>query len=135
MISEHGPAVNDCHDPYSPRRPGGANSVITDTAPPNSPPADSPWSTRRNVSSQGARAPACAYVGSAPISVVATVISVITRTSTGRRPIRSPRWPKSAAPTGRKKNASANAAYVFTSPSISLPPSGVKSRAAVIVAK
>ena len=127
--------MNDCHAPYSPRRPGGANSVITDTAPPNSPPADSPWRTRRNVSSQGARAPACAYVGNTPISVVATVISVITRTSTGRRPTRSPSRPKSAAPTGRKKNASAKDAYVLTRASASLPPSGVKNRAAMIVAK
>ena len=76
-----------------------------------------------------------AYVGSAPISVVAAVISTITRISTGRRPIRSPSRPNSAAPTGRKKNASAKDAYVFTSASASLPPSGVKKRAAMTVAK
>lgn len=76
-----------------------------------------------------------AYVGSTPISVVAPVIRTITRISTGLRPIRSPSLPNRAAPTGRKKNASAKEAYVFTSASASLPPSGVKKRAAMIVAK
>ncbi len=40
--------------------------------------------------------------------------------------------PKSAAPTGRRKNVSANDAYACTSPSTPLPPSGVKDRAALI---
>ncbi len=44
----------------------------------------------------------------APISVVAPVISSSTRIRVGRRPIRSPSRPNTAAPTGRKKKASAN---------------------------
>ncbi len=87
------------------------------------------------MSSQGARAPTVAYVGRTPISVVAPVISAITRTSTGRRPTRSPSRPNRVAPTGRKKNASANEAYVRTSPSAAPAPSGVKNRAAITVAK
>lgn len=62
---------------------------------------------RSSVSSHGAAAPSVAYVGSRPIKVVAPVISKMTRISVGRRPIRSPTRPKTAAPTGRKKKASA----------------------------
>ncbi|MDX3516994.1 hypothetical protein [Streptomyces scabiei] len=36
---------------------------------------------------------------------------------------------------GRKKNPGAYEAYVFTRPSTSLPPSGMKHRAAMAVAK
>ncbi len=108
---------------------------MTETAPPNSPPADSPCRIRSSVRSHGAAAPIEAYVGSRPIIAVAPVIRQTTRTSAGRRPTRSPSRPNTAAPTGRKKKARANDAYALTSPSTSLPPSGVKNWAAMTVAK
>ncbi|MNN62009.1 hypothetical protein D3C81_1772770 [compost metagenome] len=49
--------VSDCQAPNRPRLPLGANSVISDTAPPNSPPANSPWNMRNRVSSSGAATP------------------------------------------------------------------------------
>lgn len=60
--------VNDCHDPYNPRLPGGANSVITDTAP-ELPSRGQTLEHPRKVSSQGARAATVLYVGSAPLVV------------------------------------------------------------------
>ncbi|MEV3967716.1 hypothetical protein AB0K68_06185 [Streptomyces sp. NPDC050698] len=58
--------------------------------------------------STGSRVPSPAsHPPTAPMGVVATVIGVITRTGTGRRP-RPPSRPKSAASTGRKKIASPN---------------------------
>ncbi len=127
--------MKDCHAPYRPRFPSGAHSVIKATAPPNSPPAERPWTIRSAVSNQGAAAPAVAYVGSAPISVVAPVIVTTAAISTGRRPKRSPARPRRNAPSGRKKKASANVAYVLTRASAAPPPCGVKKLAATTVAK
>ncbi|MNV39410.1 hypothetical protein D3C71_1309880 [compost metagenome] len=49
--------VSDCQAPNRPRFPFGANSVISETAPPNSPPANSPWNMRNRVSNSGAATP------------------------------------------------------------------------------
>jgi hypothetical protein len=49
----------------------------------------------------GAAMPICAVVGSRPMSVVPAPIRVIDTISTVLRPIRSPKWPKIAPPSGR----------------------------------
>lgn len=98
--------MND-HAPYAPRLPGGADSTMRDTAPPISPPAEMPCTTRQRVSRIGARAPTAACVGSTPIAAVASAIMVMISSRTGLRPQRSVSGPKTAAPSGRRKNASA----------------------------
>ena len=45
--------------------------------------------------------PIVAYVGSTPIRTLAMPISSSVEISVALRPIRSPQWPKIAAPTGR----------------------------------
>ena len=102
--------VNDCQAPYSPRLPRGANSVISDTAPPYSPPANSPCRMRSPVMISGAAMPILAYTGTRPMAAVARVIIINTMISVGLRPIRSPRRPKTTAPSGRKKKAMAKEA-------------------------
>ncbi len=87
--------------PNRPRRPFGAYSVDISTAPPHSPPTPSPWTRRSTTSSTGARNPIDAYVGSSPISVVATPIITSEMISMFLRPRRSPKWPKTTPPIGR----------------------------------
>jgi hypothetical protein len=53
-----------------------------------------------------------ACVGSRPMAAVAADIMPMMRTRTGRRPMRSVRAPKTAAPTGRRKNARAKSRNV-----------------------
>ena len=48
----------------------------------------------------GAQIPTCSYVGKNPTAKVAPPINVMVIKKTGRRPIRSPREPKIAAPRG-----------------------------------
>jgi hypothetical protein len=55
----------------------------------------------------GAAMPMLAYVGRTPIAAVATLISMMTKTSMRWRPMRSPRWPQMIPPRGRKKNETA----------------------------
>ena len=58
--------------------------------------------TQRSASSsQPAAAPACACVGSSAVASIAALISAIDSNMVGRRPWRSPIWPKTIAPSGR----------------------------------
>ena len=56
--------------------------------------------------------------GSSPIRTVATPISSSVEISVRLRPIRSPKWPNTTAPTGRAKNATANVANEATVPAV-----------------
>ena len=56
-------------------------------------------------SSAGAIGPATAYVGKNAISSVDAPISISDATSVDLRPMRSPKWPKAMAPTGRATKA------------------------------
>src|SRR5262249_56329179 len=55
----------------------------------------------------GAAAPTAAWVGSRPIKKVAIPINMRVATSVLLRPMRSPKWPKIMAPTGRAANPTA----------------------------
>ena len=96
--------------PYHARFPGGAFSIASNTAPPHSPPSPSPWPKRNNARRDGASTPIVEYVGNAPIATVDSPIVSSAATSVALRPTRSPKWPKSAEPTGLAKNAMANVA-------------------------
>ena len=98
------------HEPKNPRRPGGAFSTAMIAAPPHSPPTAKPWARRSTHSRIGAAIPICANVGSNPMRAVATVITVNVRIRVDLRPIRSPRWPATKAPTGRARNPTPNVA-------------------------
>ena len=50
-----------------------------------------------------------AVLGSRPTPTVAMPINSNVTTNVCVRPMRSPKWPKTAAPTGRARNAEANA--------------------------
>ena len=63
-----------------------------------------PCNTRPIVSSTAPQLPIDSYDGTSPIPVVATPINTNVVTSSAFRPMRSPKWPKSAAPTGRARN-------------------------------
>ena len=62
---------------------------------------------RSSTSRIGAQTPTCEYVGSRPISTVATPMSISVVTSIDLRPILSPKWPKTMPPTGRAKKPTA----------------------------
>ena len=76
-------------------------------APAASPPTEKPWSMRSRISRIGAAAPITAYGGRKPMPAVATLISMITATSTRCLPMRSPRIPKNTDPSGLTKNDTA----------------------------
>jgi hypothetical protein len=88
-------------DAANPRLPPGACSRAMSMAPPHSPPTASPCRIRNTISRTGATAPTWAVVGSRPMTVVAIPMVTIDVTSTPLRPIRSPKWPKIAPPSGR----------------------------------
>src|SRR5207237_5103337 len=96
--------------PYQARRPGGAFSIASRTAPPHSPPSPRPWPKRQIASSSGAARPIVAYVGSVPIATVEIPIVSSAATSVVLRPMRSPKWPKTAEPIGRATKAIAKVA-------------------------
>ena len=96
--------------PYQPSLPRGAFSVASSTAPPHSPPRPRPWPNRHSASSAGAAMPMAAYVGSRPMATVDNPIVSSAATRVALRPMRSPKWPNRAEPTGRAKNASAKVA-------------------------
>lgn len=73
-------------------------------APAASPPTENPCRMRRRINSAGAATPIAAYVGRTPMPAVATLISMITKTSIFCLPILSPRMPQTTAPSGRTKN-------------------------------
>jgi len=91
--------------PNQARRPSGAFSVAISAAPPHSPPSPAPCRKRSAARSHGARTPAVAYPGSAPIRVVARPIISMVATSADLRPIRSPKCPNRNEPTGRARKA------------------------------
>ncbi|MGX1471763.1 UNVERIFIED_CONTAM: hypothetical protein RKD50_000571 [Streptomyces canus] len=69
----------------------------------------------------GALMPMEADDGTRPIRVVETPMSSRVAISIARRPSRSPRWPASAAPTGRKKKLMPMVAKEMTSESSPSP--------------
>lgn len=81
----------------------------------NSPPTDSPWSSRASTSTTGERTPTAAYVGVSPTSRLLPPISRMVTVSAARRPCRSAIAPISSPPTGRMKNPTANTANVDSS--------------------
>jgi hypothetical protein len=89
--------------PARPRRLAGACSTAMRTAPPHSPPAETPWMMRRSSRRMGAAIPICENVGRTPMSVVAAPMRMSVITSIARRPITSPKWPARNAPSGRKR--------------------------------
>ena len=84
-----------------PRRLREPHSIASSTEPPHSPPTPRPCATRSSTSSTGARTPIEAYVGRQPIRNVPTPMRSSVATRVPLRPIRSPKWPKIAAPIGR----------------------------------
>ena len=71
--------------------------------------------------SHPAAAPTIACVGSTAVTAIAAVMSPIDRSSTRRRPYLSPRLPKNAAPTGRRRYVAAKTKSVAAVPEA--PPS------------
>ena len=90
-----------------PRCSGLPCSETIRTAPPHSPPSAKPWMSRRVISRIGASTPTDGYVGSSPMQKVAPPIIISEMTRSFLRPIRSPKWPKTRAPTGRAKKPTA----------------------------
>ena len=85
----------------SPRRRWSPHSIESVIEPPHSPPTPMPCRIRSTTSSIGAHTPIDEYVGITPIAKLARPISSSVEISVALRPIRSPQWPKIAAPTGR----------------------------------
>ena len=94
-------------DVCSPRLPSGACSARKVIAPAASPPTEKPCSMRSSTIMIGAAMPIAEYGGSRPSPAVATLISMITATSTRCLPIRSPRIPKNTDPSGRTRKETA----------------------------
>ena len=96
--------------PYQPCFPGGAFSVASSTAPPHSPPSPKPCPNLQSASKNAAPTPMEEYVGNSPISTVETPMVSKAVTKVALRPIRSPKCPNKADPTGRAKKARAKVA-------------------------
>ncbi len=84
----------------NPRRFAGAHSPAMRTDPLHSPPTASPCTARNSVSSTALAGPIVAYDGTRPTAIVAAPISIIVVMRSDFLPTRSPKWPKSAAPSG-----------------------------------
>jgi hypothetical protein len=108
-----------------PRRSRGAYSAASSAAPPHSPPTASPCTNRRATRMIGAATPIVAALGNRPTATVDAPIDVSVRISVRLRPSRSPRCPKSTAPSGRARNATANVAMAATVPAAA-PSAGKK---------
>ena len=91
--------------PYKARLFGGAFSVASKIAPPHSPPKPKPWPKRHTASKMGAAMPMAAYEGSRPMATVETPMVSSDATSVALRPMRSPKCPNKAEPTGRATKA------------------------------
>ena len=87
--------------------PRARDSIVISAPPAHSPPTEIPCSARSATSRIGASSPTLAYVGRQPIATVEPPISSSVMTSIALRPMRSPKWPKIAAPTGRKRKPDA----------------------------
>src|SRR5699024_565901 len=94
----------------NPRKFGFEYSAIKAAPPPNSPPAENPWTHLARTSRTGANTPMTPKVGRTPVRKVVPDIGAITRTSTSWRPIRSADGPNTKPPRGRKINAVPKAA-------------------------
>ena len=91
----------------SPRRFCLPHSMDSSTEPLHSPPTATPCSTRSTTSRMGAATPIVEVPGSTPTRALASPIISSVMISVALRPIRSPQWPKMAAPTGRAANPTA----------------------------
>ncbi len=84
---------------------------------------------------RGAATPSVAYVGTQPTATVAQPVRSSEAKRTGRRPYRSPTWPKRTEPSGRATNPAAkvpNAARVPASGEKDGKKSGPRTRAAAV---
>ena len=102
--------------PYRARRRDEACSVAMSTAPPHSPPTPKPCTRRSSTSRIGAPMPIAAKVGRTPIRKVAPPVSSRVSTSIDLRPIRSPKCPITAAPSGRATKPTAKVAKAASVP-------------------
>ena len=91
----------DASEAIRPRRCRGAPSSKYATTPVYSPPTEKPITQRSRNSAQPAAAPTWAWVGSKAVASIAAVISATDISSIRRRPVRSPIWPNTTAPSGR----------------------------------
>jgi hypothetical protein len=87
-----------------PRCFGAAHSPAISTDPLHSPPTLSPCRTRPIVSSTAPQMPITSYDGISPMPTVAIPIIIMVMMRSAFRPTRSPKWPKSTAPSGRATN-------------------------------
>ena len=104
------------------RLPSLAYSVASRAAPDHSPPSPRPWKKRSSVSMAGAHRPIWKYVGSRPMRNVAMPMVSSEPMSVVLRPTRSPRWPKTTAPSGRATNAAPKVAMEASRAVLSSPP-------------
>ncbi len=109
-----------------PRLPGPADSTRKVVEAANSPPTESPWSSRAPTSTTGARIPADAYVGVRPTSRLLPPIRRMVTVSAARRPCRSATAPISRPPTGRMKKPTAKTAKVESRGTREFPAPGGK---------
>ncbi|COZ47603.1 Uncharacterised protein [Mycobacterium tuberculosis] len=86
----------------------GAYSALSSAEPAHSPPTANPCSSRMVVRISGAAAPMATVVGTSPTVTVARPMINSVATRVFLRPRRSPKYPKTAAPNGRDRNATAN---------------------------
>ena len=96
--------------PYLPRLAIGAYSALSNADPAHSPPTAKPWSKRRASSSSGAATPMVAAPGTRPTPTVDRPMISNVAIRVCLRPSRSPKCPKTAAPTGRETKATPNVA-------------------------
>jgi hypothetical protein len=102
--------------PKNPRRRSGEYSAMNVAAPPYSPPAEKPWTTRSRMSRAGAQTPSVAWLGSRPMQNVAPAIIRIVVASTALRPTLSPSGPSTTPPSGRNRNDTAKTESVAAVP-------------------
>jgi hypothetical protein len=76
-------------------------SSVSEFAPLCSPAADRPCNRRSSVRMMGAALPIVLASGNRPIASVEAPITTSVNSSTVLRPMRSPKWPRMTAPTGR----------------------------------
>ena len=91
----------------TPRRLGRADSKSMTNVPVNSPPSETPESTRASRKTTAAPEPIVAYEGRQASMIFAPAMSRAEKTRARLRPVRSPRWPNNTAPTGRATKAAA----------------------------
>ena len=108
--------------PKKPRRWGGEYSTAMMAAPANSAPAPKPCASRIATSRIGARIPMWSYVGSRPMRVVLTPMTMSVVMRMALRPSRSPKCPNTAPPNGRTAKPTAYVAKAAKVPATGLAP-------------